>query len=116
MRVHAHVTAERRRRVEYLTRAGYYASEIAAKLGCNERTVERDRKALGISLARPALTEWQLATAHRLLVDGAGYAEAARTVGCAGSTLLRRFPGMGLTPSEAMQRRRVNEKIEKVTA
>ena len=114
MRVNKSVTEQRRRHVEHLTRAGLSAAEIGAKLGVNKRTIERDRQALGISLSRPPITEAQIETAYRLLVDGAGYAEAARTVGCAGSTLLRRFPGMGLTPTEAMQRRWVNERIEKV--
>ena len=115
MRVHSSATAARRRLVESYTLAGLSAVEIGAKLGVNERTVQRDRQALGINLSRPPLTEEQLATAHQLLLDGSGYAEAARTVGCAGSTLLRRFPGYGLTPTEAIQRRHINELIEGVT-
>lgn len=115
MRVHKRTTESRRALVRRLTDAGYSSTEIGARLGVNERTVQRDRQALGINLSRPPLTGEQLATAHRLLLDGSGYAEAARTVGCAGSTLLRRFPGYGLTPTEAIQRRHIKEMIEGVT-
>ncbi|QDH92495.1 helix-turn-helix DNA binding domain protein [Gordonia phage Dmitri] len=93
--------ADRRALVTDLTRAGLSAPQIAERLGITTRTVQRHRVAAGIAQP-PArhLTPEQIEKARQLLVDGASYKEAARTIGCDKATVAKRFPGYAWTLSE----------------
>ena len=108
-----HVDTER---IEWLLRHGLTIREVAAQVGCSDRTVIRQRKRIGLSKpARPVLTQAELVTAKRLLDDGASYAEAARTIRCAEGTLAGKFPGHAWTPVQVGQWARASERIKEVT-
>lgn len=47
------------------------------------------------------MTPAQLQQARRLLEDGAGYRETARTVGISARTLRTHLPGMGMSAQDA---------------
>lgn len=97
-------TAERRQRVAAMTRQGMSAAIIAEALRTTQRTVCRDRSALGIAGPAPRpLTDEELRTAQALLEDGASYSEVARTLGRADTTIAHRFPGYGWTPTQGAQ-------------
>ena len=108
--------AERRERVQEMTRNGMTVIRIAEALGVTDRTVTRDRVALGI--ANPVaihMTDHQRATARQLLNDGCSYNEAARTIGMGGQAVRRAFPGHGWTRRQGAQwglfvRHQMNEK------
>ena len=90
---------ERRERVAAMTRQGHTARHIAVALGVTERTVGRDRAAMGVAQPVPIpVTEAQMSRAYTLLVDGCSYADAARTVGLHPRTVIHHLPGYGWTP------------------
>lgn len=83
-------------RVVDLTRQGLSAAVIAEKLHCTRRTVERARKAMGVSAQRSPIREWspsEVAVASRLFDDGASAAEVGRTLGRSPTSVIARFPG-----------------------
>lgn len=95
------VSQERRNRVVIMTRAGMPAPEIATRLGITTRSVQRIRRACGISQPVPApLSDEELATAKALFDDGASRLEVARTIGRNTSAVERAFPGRCWTPTE----------------
>ncbi|QTF82295.1 hypothetical protein SEA_ZIGGYZOO_51 [Gordonia phage ZiggyZoo] len=99
--------ARRRETIAELTRAGLSAAEIALRLNITPRTVVRQRALAGVSKPTyPRLTEEQLATARRLIDEGAPYKEVARTIGCCQSTVAQRFPGRGWTRKQIDEWRR----------
>lgn len=78
--------------------------ELADKLGVSIRHVSRLRSQVNMpgKSARPRTwTEEALAQAKELLDDGAGYREASATTHIPRTTLRGRFPGMGMSSSEA---------------
>lgn len=84
-----------------LTRAGLSAPQIAERLNVTTRTVQRHRVAAGIAQPlAPRLTPEQHEQARQLIDDGASYKEVARTIGCANTTVAKRFPGRGWTLAE----------------
>ena len=96
--------AWRREQVRIQTRDGRSAADIAVALRVTERTVQRDRGALGI--AQPTherISAEKLARAEELLDDGCSYKEAARTVGISTWAITHYFPGRGWTPGEVGQ-------------
>lgn len=88
-----------------LRESGYTIGQIAKELGFNARTVERHiPDDLKTHAYHPPLAPELLAKALPLLEDRAGYAEAARTVGCDVKTLARHFPNLGLDDDERIER------------
>ncbi|SKX80610.1 Transposase and inactivated derivatives, IS30 family [Mycobacteroides abscessus subsp. bolletii] len=96
---------ERVTRVAALSRGGYTDQEIAVRLGVSDRTVLRDRKAAGLTIATTAvpLSDTERATALRLLEDGANYQEVARTIGRGRTTIKRAFPGYSWTQAQKFE-------------
>ena len=93
--------AARRAEVARLTRAGKSAAEIAVALGVTQRTITRDRKAVGVALPRhPGIPADTIAEIGRLLDDGASVTEAAKTVGCSEPSVRRYYPGRAWTRSQ----------------
>jgi hypothetical protein len=108
---------ERYERIAQLTRAGWTRRAIAQELGICTRTVERARIATGCAQpVPPRLTDEQLAAAEALLDDGAAYIEAGRTIGAAGRTVARHFPGRGWTQSQAAEYRNARNAFRAVLA
>ena len=89
---------QRRDTIVALTKQGYSATEISARLGITKRSVVRNRAAAGITKP-PAnlLTEAELTLARQLLEDGASYGEVGRTLGRSQSAVANRLPGYGWT-------------------
>ena len=85
---------QRRDTIVALTKQGYSATEISARLGITKRSVVRNRAAAGITKP-PAnlLTEAELTLARQLLEDGASYGEVGRTLGRSQSAVANRLPG-----------------------
>lgn len=86
---------ERRDRVVAMTRQGMSASAIAEVLHVATRTVQRDRKAGGVSKAfcgERRITPEEIERAGELLADGCSLGETARTLGRAHETIRRRYP------------------------
>lgn len=108
-------TALRRTEIERMREQGWTIPQIATSLGVTTRTVDRlmpDR--FKTRTRAPSLTEEELAIAKALLEDGAGYDEAARTIGRASPNLARRFPGYALTRSESLERAHMAKKANSV--
>lgn len=96
--------AWRRERVRSMTRANKGAVEIGEILGVSDRTVQRDRRALGIAQAAADPTPNQvLDAARRLLEDGCSYKEVSRTTGVAVKTLKKHLPGYGWTVEQVAE-------------
>lgn len=93
---------ERRwRRVVELSHRGVPVAEIASQLGISQTHVYRIRaQRIGAKTPRRNLSAEEIATAQRLLDEGASYAEVARTLGRERSVIRRRFPGCGWTPQQ----------------
>lgn len=92
---------ERREKVRLLTQEGRSLADICDVLGVSERTVVRDRKALGLP-PQWNMYPWtpeELRLARNLLEDECPYAEVGRTLGISYHLVQRRFPGMGRTGS-----------------
>ena len=93
--------AERREAVARAARAGMTVEAIAAQLGVTDRTVTRDRVALGIAAPGPKyVTPEQWAVVERLLDDGASLKEAALTIGASHAAVCRKCKGRGWTKSD----------------
>lgn len=108
---HPELTQQRSEAVAELTGMGRSASAIAEVLGITERSVQRYRRRLGISQRPPVpLTESQLVAAAQLLDDGCSYTEVARTIGCAGNTVARHFPGCGWTRAQINEHLRMTRR------
>lgn len=96
------VRESRRDRVVRLTAQDLSAADIAAIVGCSQRTVVRDRAARKVAKPKvPLLTGEQLALAGRLVEDGCSHMEVARTIGCSQTAITHHFPGTQWTPSQA---------------
>lgn len=89
--------SRRRAHVAMMTKLGMSAPEIAVSMHITERTVVRDRRASGCSLAKPSipLSAAQKQRAEELFDEGCSAAEVARTIGCNPRTVLKWFPGRG---------------------
>lgn len=75
---------------------GLTVKEVAARMGCTNRTVERAKKDLGLTNDRGGanrMTEQDKALILTHLDDGASLAEIHRTTGWTHDTLRRHFPG-----------------------
>lgn len=82
--------------VREMTLANLTPAQIAARLGVEDYTVRRAQVNLQLHVPTPPKPiDEELAL--RLLTDGTGYSEAARTLDCDPPTLSRRFPGFGWT-------------------
>lgn len=89
-----------------LTKSGWSAEQIAAELDVSPRAVHRYRTQAGITTPRPPeLTVEQIATAERMLTDGASLLETARTLGCSIDRLYRRFKGRGWSKAQVAEHR-----------
>lgn len=100
------ITETRRRRVGELTRQGLSLNTIADILKVTQRTVARDRKAIGIAAPPPRhYTDEELDTVERLLDDGASLSEAARTIGRSEHGLHKhpRFKGRAWTSQQCVE-------------
>ena len=108
------VLIERRRAtVTQLTLAGCSATEISARIGATTRSVQRHRKAAGIS--RPPsqpMSQDEIDTARAMLVDGASYSEVSRTLRRAIDTLQRHLPGYGWNQAMAAEYRHARERLD----
>ena len=85
---------------------GLTARQIAERVGCTTKTVQRVRKANGLSRVVPATVGVPVSTerlefAARLFDDGASRAEVRRSVGMGWGTLAKFFPGRAWTKAEA---------------
>jgi DNA invertase Pin-like site-specific DNA recombinase len=81
------------------------ARQIADRMGCDPRTVQRWRSRLG--LAEPArpfagkpIPAERMAQVRSMFDDGASKAEVVRTMHVSRQTLARYFPDDGWTPTE----------------
>jgi len=89
------IIIERRGRVKIMTQQGMSAAEIARILHTTERTVQRDRSALGIadpSLARPPLSDEIKARMADLIADECPPVEISRTLGVSRGVIRKYFP------------------------
>lgn len=96
---------ERINRVIAASKAGKTAPEIAASEGISARTVQRIRRRAGIgqpTVIRP-FTDDELATAARMLDDGASRGEVARTLHRSEHAIARRFPGRCWTRAQTAE-------------
>lgn len=96
----------RRDRVERLTRNGLTANEIAVQLRVTQRTVVRDRRARGVSLAGPAdrMRPDEIEQAIALLDDGCSYFDVSNTIGRSFQAVKRNCPGYELSKAERAKR------------
>lgn len=88
-----------------LHRLGYTANQIAVRVGCSTRTVERWRRSQGLT-ERPAhasypATPERLEAARSMLADGASHKDICLTLRMNRETLRRHFPGTAWTPSQS---------------
>lgn len=87
-----------------LTREGMTCAEVAAIVGCNERTVTRWRVRSGHVSPKPFMgrryTPEELATYETCLDEGWSFREITRTYGVDKDTLARHFPGRGWTRTQ----------------
>lgn len=87
--------AERRNMVRRLTLDGMSILAIAALLGCDRRTVDRDRKALRIvKTSSRQMTEDEIRWAKELASDGCPVREIAETLGRHPDTIHKYCRGM----------------------
>lgn len=88
-----------------LSRAGWSLAEVAARVGCTERTVSRVRKLAGVSKRSnwQPLTSERLAEVERLLADGCSLREVRRTLRIGNWTLQKHFHGQGWSRVESAQ-------------
>jgi len=93
---------ERRDQVAAMLAAGFSDERIATEVCISPRSLLRHKRAIGwqVERPRPRLSAEEIAAALRLLEDGASYEEAARTLGCASTTLRSRLPGFNLSPED----------------
>lgn len=84
-----------RNRIEALHLCGLSESEIAVRLDCSVRTVQRWRATQrGTPLTRhPRVSEERLAAARRMIDDGASHGDIAVTLHMNVRTIARYFPG-----------------------
>jgi len=89
--------------VAALLHAGHSAAEVAERVGCTRRTVERIRRdELGLPsqrIQRPFSWD-ELAAVELALADGASIAEALRSIGRGERAWSRRFKGRGWTQAQ----------------
>ena len=87
-------------------------SEIARVVGRSRRTVERllAGRSRGSRVYHAPYPQSVRDKARAMLEERAGYAEVARTLGVYEKTVASWFPGMGLTPEEAAERRAIMQK------
>lgn len=70
------------------------AVEIAVRLGCTERTVQRCRAGSGVAEPPPMPYGPEIRKqALDMLRDGCSYREVARTLGCSRRTVCKWWPG-----------------------
>lgn len=98
-----------RQKIVALTQRGNTAPEIAAMLNCTVRTVQRHRRAAGLTSSYHfrVFTPEEDARALAMLADGASYAEVGRTLGRGYQGIARRFPGYSWTPEQTIEYRTV---------
>lgn len=115
--VNVKARAERRRQeVLHRTNQGQSLTTIVSALGVTERTIHRDRVALGIAGTNPPqLTATEKARARMLLDDGASYIETARTLGRSDKAIARHFPGYGWTRQQGNEYRDAMRAEKKAT-
>jgi len=98
--------ADVREKLLRLHNEGLNATQLAAELGYSVKTIQRHRRALGLTIPPPPPTritpEWT-ARVQALLDDGVSIREAALTMGCNRETIYRRFKGQGWSYREAGQ-------------
>lgn len=101
-----------------LDAAGLSGPQIAERLGCSARQVDRIRGALGLRRGRPHFKYPQSVRneALKMLDDGASYNEVARTLDIHEKTVRQWFPGRGWTHSQAVEYRHMLSKLEDVSA
>jgi DNA-binding CsgD family transcriptional regulator len=103
-----------RDRIAALTRDGFSAKQIATELGCSPKTVTRVRRELGITQGPPPSKYPQELRdrALAMLEDGASYNEVARTLKVGDRWVRRNFPGMGWTPDQVYEFRRMQQQLD----
>jgi transposase-like protein len=111
-------TEERRDRIAELTRQGWSVRQIAAELGCNTRTVNRGRRARGVTQpATRRMTADEIARGEAMIADGCSLAEIGRTLGrpVTGESAIRiRWAGQGWTPEQTGQYNRLRSLGSKI--
>ena len=80
----------------------YQASRPAARAAIDARYYDRNRGTIRARQNAPGYVPLpeRIVEAGNLLVDGAGYAEAARSTGVSRSILVDLLRGLGMTPQE----------------
>lgn len=94
----------RNQRIAELTRQHLSAREISELLSIAPRTVTRARGRAGVAqqcIPSYVWTDESLATAGRLLDDGASFTEVGRTLGCSPEAVSKHFPGRGWTHQQS---------------
>lgn len=76
------------------------AAEVAARVGCVKRTVERARHELKVCGPAPVnsgvpVSEERLAKAREMFADGASVSEVCRSLRMSEKTVRKYFPGAG---------------------
>ena len=96
--------AERRNMVRRMTLDGMSALEIAAYLGCDKRTVYRDRQALKLSKPKPRhLTPDEIRRARELTEDGCPLHEVAETLNRSWSAVEKYCRGLSQLRSDPLR-------------
>lgn len=94
-------------------------NRVAAKVKCSTRQVERIRARMDPDYVPAKRDRWTPEFEVKLkaaLWEGWGYHQTAETYGVDQSHLARRFPGFGLSPSEAGQRAHMVRAFNEVDA
>lgn len=115
MRPETELVEYRRETITRLTQAGYSLAQIAVRLGITERTVQRHRKAAGLTQPiAPPMSQHEIAIARELLEDGASYSEVRRSIGRCVETLQRHLPGYGWNQTMAAEYRHLRERLDEL--
>lgn len=103
-----------------LHRLGYSASQIATRLGCSTKTVERWRSSRGLTKlpenASRRVSPERLEAARSMLADGASHKDICLTLHMNRGTLRRHFPGTAWTPSQSGQLAQMVRKLNRLEA
>ena len=103
-----------------LNRLGYSASQIATRLGCSTKSVERWRSSRGLTTlpenASRRVSPERLEAARSMLADGASHKDICRTLRMNRETLRRHFPGTAWTPEQSGRLAQMVRQLNRIEA
>lgn len=104
--------------VAELQKLGYSVSQIATRLGCSTKAVERWRRSEGLTILRAnasrPVTPERLEAARRMIEDGASHRDVSLTLRMSRKTLRRHFPDTAWTPEQAGHAARMVQRLNRI--